>query len=408
MKSLLTMLLIALPMDQADPVLSSRETQQLGKAIQTYFTALDEDQGSVKALDGVFKVIKSLQKKHKVEDLLSLPFDWQGAFDMAMPYAKTGLRKARVVEGEMVGQPDFGYQVRLPKSYKADKAWPLVLYLAPNASYGDLKGVFSSAAKESDVYDDFILVAPRLSEESDWTSTMALGSALSPLGVALMAYHADHDRVHLVAAAGTAALGMRLAVLFPGRFASVSFMDEPGDCASPKNLSNLAVLAGGPGGAALAGLMGDAATRLETPESPPTELAAAWSWASSQIRNSYPTRIAFRMAEPVGREVFWIRAASFDWRDDAEIMERPGLTAEVHDRNRIVLDCEGITAVNVYLSDALLDLDNPITIEANGSVWKGHVERNVEKTLQLVYRSNDTRFVYANSQYIEVPEKSND
>lgn len=408
MKPLLALLLLAVPLDQADPVLSSRETQQLGKAIAGYFTSLDEDQGSIKALDGVLKVMKSLQKKHKVDDLLSLPYDWQGAFELAMPYAKTGLRKARVVEGEMGGSQTFGYQVRLPKSYKADKAWPLVLYLVPNSAYTDLKDALGQAAKETDAFEELILIAPRLSNESEWTESIALGSALSPLGSALMAYHADHDRIHMVAAPGTGVLAMRLAVLFPGRFASVSFLEEPGDCASPANLSNLAVLAGGAGAAALEGQMGEAAGRLEVRDDPPADLASVWSWAVTQVRNSYPTRVTYRMAEPVGREAFWVRAAAFDWREDAEVSERPGLTAEVIDRSRIVLDCQGITAVNVYLSDALLDLDKPITIEANGSVWTGQVERNVEKALQLVYRSNDTRFVYANSQYIEVPEKSDD
>lgn len=98
--------------------------------------------------------------------------------------------------------------------------------------------------------------------------------------------------------------------------------------------------------------------------------AEALPWMAKFRRDPWPKRIVWVQDDVVHRRFYWLQVGS-----DAAIADRATLTATV-EGNGITLAGDVPTGLRLRLSDALVDLDQPVVVRANGrEVFSGKVIR---------------------------------
>jgi dienelactone hydrolase len=107
--------------------------------------------------------------------------------------------------------------------------------------------------------------------------------------------------------------------------------------------------------------------------------ASALPWMARHTRQPWPKRVVWLQDDVTANRFYWLQvdqsAAAKGVRIDAEIKDQA-----------ITLKSEQLCTVTLRLSDALLDLDQPITVSANGrQVFSGRVQRTrsaIEQSLR--------------------------
>lgn len=203
--------------------------------------------------------------------------------------------------------------------------------------------------------------------------------AVNPNRVYLMGYSAGGDGVY------------QLAPRMADRFAAAAMMAGHPNDARPEGLRNLPfmIFMGGEDTAynrnTVAKEWGEklAALRDADPTGYPHQVtiydglghwmekrdAAALPWMATHTRNPWPKRIVWRQDDVLGERFYWLRVEHGAAKPGAQI------TATI-DGQTITLQSEDLKQVTLQLCDALIDLDQPLTVIANGQlVFEGRVAR---------------------------------
>jgi hypothetical protein len=212
---------------------------------------------------------------------------------------------------------------------------------------------------------------------------------VNPNRVYLLGYSAGGDGVYQVAP--------RMA----DRFAAAAMMAGHPNDASPLGLRNLPFALfvgekdGGYGRNAVAREWRDKLDRLEREDRGgyphlvrivagkghwmDSEDATALPWMAARARDPWPKRVVWEQGHRIGRRFYWLGLPERASGAAGEVMPARGalVRAEVAGQ-QITLATRDYTRLVLRLSDALLDLDRPVTVVANGrKVFSGRVTRTV-------------------------------
>ncbi len=216
---------------------------------------------------------------------------------------------------------------------------------------------------------------------------------VNPNRVYLLGYSAGGDGV------------FQLAPRMADRFAAASMMAGHPNEAKPLGLRNLpfAILMGGDDGAydrnKVAQSWGDklAALQKDDPQGYPHRVTiypglGHWMegrdkevlpWMAAQTRNPWPKRVVWYQDDVTHKRLYWLEVEEGDAKKGTTI--RADVTGQT-----IAITSNDVSKVTLRLRDALIDLDKPITVTANGkAVYQGHVARTTYAVQQSLFQRHD-------------------
>jgi transglutaminase-like putative cysteine protease/predicted esterase len=253
--------------------------------------------------------------------------------------------------------------------------------------------------------DEGIYIAPR-APSNEWnlwhrSEIDALFDHL--IESAVVAWGVDPNRVYLLGYSAGGDGVYQLAPRTADRYAAASMMAGHPNDASPLGLRNLpfAIFMGGQDSAYNRNKVAEqwgsrlATLRADDPAGYPHRVtiypedghwmggkdAEALPWMASHTRNPWPTTIVWHQGNTTHDRFYWLAV-------DADSAAKGQTIRATVDGQTVTIDSEDVQQVELLLSDQLLDLDQPVTIIANGTtVHEGEIPR----TEQAIQRSLELR-----------------
>ena len=338
----------------------------------------------------------------------------------------------------------FTYAVHIPEGYDAAKPWPLIVTLhgankegRPDAGEWWIKTwLRTPAAKER-----FIILAPTTTKHT-WSCRPGHSLVFTPLRELMSELHIDPDRIYLdgmsMGAGGTfdltenypdrwAAIGPRCNVPETRRKRDGSFI--PMLCENFRNVPVYWVLGtqdrsipiefAHPARDALKAMKYDLVYR-EHPEGnhdwglEKDEVVLAWY--ETKVRNPYPEEVVWKTFEKAFPGAYWLEV-----KDRTRVRtiitvhmdmlgkesERraefrpPALVRARREGNRIDVTCQEVRELRIFLSDAMVDLDQPVKITVNDrTLYDRKVRRSVDFLIEEAIRRRDRAMTF--SAYVDL------
>jgi hypothetical protein len=120
-------------------------------------------------------------------------------------------------------------------------------------------------------------------------------------------------------------------------------------------------------------------------------------WMAAHSRNPWPKTLVWRQGHTTHPRFSWLSVPP------EEMTNGRTIRASV-DGQTITLHSADVRRVDLLLHDALLDLDRPITVIANGhTVFEGSVARTESAIAQSLRLRPDPRMIATASVSIEIP-----
>jgi len=322
-----------------------------------------------------------------------------------------------------IGKEKVPYLVRLPQPYDPSRAYPLLYSVwGPGVQAQGGIGIWAPAK-------EWIVVSPSLPadhRERAGYASEATGNRVFPavLGDLLSIVHFDADRVFVSGFSHGASMAWFTAGFLPDRLAGavpaagttlLQATSPPGSPSVMENLLHVPVYF-------TVGLKDEAwmveqsratekeMTRLklshvyrEFPEMghdfPREEMPRILEWMSQQRRDPWPKRVrqaTSALVNSLGR-AFWIQLVNGD----------PGLLlydARIVEGNRIEIETQGVRALDLLLSDRLVDCSKEIVVAVNGTeAFRGTVRPSCRLLLDGYRKYQDPVLLYSVVLPIKVP-----
>lgn len=405
-------LLGAPALSQSEEGFKPAEIDGVGKKLAGFVEARTKSEGIDKALEEVAKELEKVSKRLK-RDPLSLPGEMGKAFWASMDYAKKG----SVAKGKVDVQTDaaywdpkkekFNYAVWIPAKYDTKKAWPLILCVP---DVGQKPGDhLTEQWIDPQIRENAILLSMQLPEKAEQLLKPASGQEQTGMGnVAAMYFHAtrryavDFDRIYIAGRGAGVELALAYGAMFADRFAGIVGRSGDAGGIQAENLRNLPTYFAGAG--AKAGELADALKKLGydnatiQPEGKETDV---WSWMQSHPRVANPAEVVLYVGTPAPNRMYWLDVQATDAQGAQFVKAKIDRAT-----NTIHVEGEGIQKFTVYFNDALLDLDKPVKVIANGTPNERTVPRSLQRSLDFVAlkRSDPGRF-YVASVPFDLPPK---
>jgi len=130
------------------------------------------------------------------------------------------------------------------------------------------------------------------------------------------------------------------------------------------------------------------------------EDAVAIPWMAKFNRNPLPTRIVWKQDDVVENRFYWLAVTPTAIKDRAEIVA-------TRMNNSIDIQSNDVTNVTIRLSDAMLDLDRPISITSDGvSLFSGIANRTIGCIAKTLSERGDPKGVFSAEVDVVIPAKS--
>lgn len=392
--------------------LKDSDHKKIGKVIAAYFEAKTESEGTAEAIADVQELLDKTRKKLKGVEPLSLVEDLERALYYANNYPKKKIRKGKgridewALEDAYFGE--LPLVLRAPKSYSAGKGpYPLILTIPDEGQSG--RDHLQMDWTDADVADQAILVTFEMPASAEtWTEIGTpeepggLGLVMASFGTLTKTFAVDMDRVYLCGRGAGVTAALSIASQYPHCFAGVAGrVGDAGEVATA-NFANTATFfsGGGAGCTAFEKAIGEAGYGNCTLKPDGTE-ADLWAWMQEVRRDPMPARIVF---EPFlrAKTAFWLQAEGFE-----EGSARIEASAD-RGTNTIEITGEGVSTVNLYFSDLLVDMSQPIKVVVNGTVHEDLVPPNLQAFLTYAYRNGDTGRVFTSNYSYNLPQTADD
>jgi hypothetical protein len=116
-------------------------------------------------------------------------------------------------------------------------------------------------------------------------------------------------------------------------------------------------------------------------------------WMEKYTRNPIPTRLAWRQDDVLHLSSYWLAVPKEIAREGQEIIaERKG--------QGIVISVKGVTSLLVHLNDAMMNLDEPVTVQVSGKeVFSGSVTRTIATLAGTLAERGDRDLMFS----VEIP-----
>jgi hypothetical protein len=288
------------------------------------------------------------------------------------------------VHGFPMGIGTVKYHLYLPPGYDIrKKTYPVIFCLPDNKKWPDGEAYIDQAwvKRSRSIADNYIIVVPRpQSKGSSWTETRSLARAMIALRHACGTYDVtaktggpatEIQRVFIDGEEAAALIAARFAELFAG--AVLRKCD--GRIGSGPDLRTAGGLNGLPSyflyedGKRNQKQFGEklksanAATKLVAAAKGDTRLLgninAIVSWLESVVRVTQPREIEYTVHEPSFQRHYWINVLAYD----ASVRPAAWFAATAdRAKNEVVVDVNGITRFELFLNDAVVDLNKALHI----------------------------------------------
>ncbi|MDF1836902.1 MAG: hypothetical protein P1V35_03455 [Planctomycetota bacterium] len=401
--------------NQAD---SSKEFATLVDAFAGYFADLNSAEGPAKAREQVASALESFGKARALPNPLKQVATLEAAVWKAQDRQLKGLRPGKIIEvnepGGSFGKAGLDFAFRLPRNFEGKgEMHPLILTL-PAAGKKPAEHL-RSAWTHQEVLSAAILVCPSMPADTKaWDQTMVggqpggLSHLFTVLRLATERFPVDPNRVFVVARGAGVPAAFAAGKYSPHQFAGIVGIAGGPKSVGPENFKSLPSVIFGGGADATefhekSQTMGYKLSSLEVGGGE----GAAWKWMQAQERIPHPEKLAVFTGEavifnPSSNRVNWLRVAPIETGAFAN--------AEVNRaENSLKIDSTGISHATLYLSDALVDLDRPIKVIANGVTTHHTARRSVRSMLGfLAEGTSDPGCVYTGQIVVDVTGKSAD
>lgn len=421
---------------------SDKDLGKLTKSVEEFFAALEvDDRGEQKSsLEEIEENLAKSAKRAKVkDDILRYVGDW----DQVLEAAKDDKAiKSKIGKGFFVhvfedtwNDTSTAALLSLPADFKSGDLMPVILALKPvmGLSGSELEDAVQAQAEitYADVMDSHIVLVPLGHQQTSGRkpSTEEVdGSWMTPLGnevfftcfrILFEQVRFDRGRVVLDGWGEAGLDALRLGTNAPSFFAGV--LVRGGAVESPEIVyENLH-------GIQTAYIRGDespddvsALTELDLPGVEVTVVAAGGSaldpsddgraalreWISTCDKDLAPREVRYRPTDVVYGSSNWIQASVVNRRAAAVPGDKdfPLMHARIDAAsNTIEIETINVLELRVFLSDALVDMDRPVTINVNGEeAWRKVPQRSLRHLLENRFYSNSGDYgLYTANAFIE-------
>jgi predicted esterase len=356
-------------------------------------------------------------------------------------WKSAGNTELRLGKSDLDGE-EFPWALHVPKDYEPSKAWPLLVTL--HGTGGNPATWIQTWLRCAPARDKFVIIAPG-SDRHTWSARQGHSYVLSAMRITMDLLHIDPNRVYIDGMSMGGGGAFRLASHHPDRWAAIAPRCNVPDVRQKRDKSFITMLADNYRAVPIYWVVGakDAKISIELARAAKSDLEAAkgelvyrefpdgghdWGlekdevvleWLEKHARNPYPEEIVFRIDENVFSRAFWIEVTK---RTDAPpiIMvhldqqgkesERrtelrpPAVVRAKRKGNAIDVTTEEVRELRVWLDDAMVDLDKPVTITVNGKkLHDGAVKRSVDVLIDEMRRRHDTGMTF--SAFVDVKVK---
>ncbi len=422
----LSLILAAAPQDQGDKaILSARDQKTLADKLKKYLEAeitYDSAEGKARAKAGKARrkakgsFEDAWEKAESKGELLGSMTDLKAVFHNCFSPGKPKHGKGKMYSQSMGSGSDLKWGIYVPKKYKEKTPWPAIVSL-PSGSAGKWSKAIDHFGKTwggSGMMDTHIVHVPQIPEGleldpvPDYNRDGAEAqennrnrAVLGTLGFVLNNYNVERGQIFLDCGQEACGYGIRLASLFPDRFAGLILRDPVNpDGLRFGSLSNLPVLMLKTGDNAQAV---DALTeRLEAAcpgmvtvldakgAAPHLDSAAEiLDWMTKQRRIMAPKKVVLEPNHDRFKKAYWVNIYTAESLLTTSGDNQPRLLVEADkEQNRITVEAKSVERFELLLNDDLVDLSKEFTIVVNGKA--------VQETRRRSYRDMQTRMVTRN------------
>ncbi len=378
---------------QPDEVRDSKGFSALVKAFQEYNADMEALGSSADARSKLESAVETFGKELSIPTPLAEAQVMEAAILAAQNRRMKGVRPGKIIEvnepGGSFGKQGLDFAFRLPREFEGKgELYPLILTL-PEVGKTPASHL-RSAWTHREVLANAILVCPSMPEDAKaWDQTMVKGKpgGLSHLFTVLRLvnerFPVDPNRIFVVGHGAGVPAAFAAGKYSPHQFAGIVGIAGGPKNVGPENFRALpSAIFGGDAGAKAFHEKSQAMDYEFSTLHVGAGKDAVWNWIKEQVRVPHPTKLAVHTGEaiifnPSSNRVNWLRVAP---------IETGAFARAVVDReqNSIQIHSTGNSHATVYLSDALLDLNRPIKITANGIETEHRVERRLASMLDYL------------------------
>lgn len=408
-----------------EEIISSSETKRLTSALEKYLAEPEESTKRLEARDKFEKEVAKVKSKHKLDTLLK-DIDYLGQLvTMAATHGHVRPVKNRVkeftVEEEIAGRKTTAtYHLWVPKAYKEDNPWPVLVGLHDNGQTGEeyLENVLADAA----LRDSYIIVCPTIEGDIRWHDQMGMFQLLGlVMHEVTNSYFVDKDRMYID---GTGAGGESACILasrFRDLFGGVVMRSAPfGSARVEGNLNHVPVMcAVGADDASLKiDEMRAKVDKLKAAKYPITlkEMAGSGkssfaelngeiaTWLAEQKRVRFPETLSASIESRTFGRTYWMSIIRTETATTDEPVIANLVASTDREKNTIDITSENIYKIEIYLNDSIIDMDRPFSVRVNGKeLWQGIKERSWRYMLDRYTSSGDPTRLFTASIEIDIP-----
>ncbi len=283
---------------------------------------------------------------------------------------------------EVHGFPNTGtvkYWLYVPKEYPGDRLWPLLVCIPDQKKHGDGKKYAEEwVSKSPSVAQSFVVVVPQAhAKGAEWTSPESLARAMISLRHAAGTFGVepkdggpatDSLRIFLEGADEASIIVAR----FPEVFAGAILRGADGRAGAKPNVAAAGQLSGVPAFCVIdpkSKAQREFAQRIHAKNAASAVVedgslvgdpAAIGQWMEKlPARPPQPREIAYSVHDGSFQRHYWINVIDFD----ASVDPAASFTATAdRAKNEVRIDVDGIGRFELFLSDALVDLNRPVRI----------------------------------------------
>jgi hypothetical protein len=120
-------------------------------------------------------------------------------------------------------------------------------------------------------------------------------------------------------------------------------------------------------------------------------------WMEKYSRNPIPEKVVWRQDDVTHDQFYWLAVDAGSAKAEQEIeAERKG--------NEITVRAKGIGNVRIRLNDAMLNLDQPVTIRSGDTVlFQGKCDRTILNLMQTLQEKGDPRLMFGAEAKVKLP-----
>ncbi len=291
---------------------------------------------------------------------------WQRILEEGRPYPRHGGGEWLRFPGEDREKEDW---LRIPEVYAPERSAVPLLVVIPGASHS-AEEVLRALPPETP--PEAALLVPDLRGLPDPAlDPAARRELLHALAHAFRELRVDRDRLLLVGWGSAAATATYLAAILPHFFSAVSWTGAEAHAELPAE--NLALYA----------------------EAAAADFPSAVRWVFARApRNPNPLHFSAQLLSPGAGRVYWVQALRFD---PMGTTAEPARIAVQVDRESNTISIQGrhVDAVELFLNDAIVDLDRPLVLIRNGHSIRFRARRSLRTVLENFALNLDPRAFYS-------------